>query len=68
MDYYLRSINYDIWYIVMHGDIIPMKKVDDRFVKKVHEELDEKDKITISKNAKAKNYLICGLDRNTIIM
>ena len=26
--------------------------------------LDDKDKIMISKNNKAKNYLICGLDRN----
>ena len=48
----------------MHGDIIPWKKIDDRFVEKTHEDLDDKDKIMISKNAKAKNYLICGLDRN----
>ena len=34
MDCYLKSIDYDIWYIVMHGDIIPRKKVDDKFVKK----------------------------------
>ena len=30
----------------------------------MHEELDDKDKIILSKNAKAKNFLICGLDRN----
>ena len=64
MDCYLKFVDYDIWYIVMHGDIISRKKVDDRFVDKVHEELDEKDKIMISKNAKAKNFLICCLDRN----
>ena len=29
-----------------------------------HEDLDDKDKIMISKNAKARNYLICGLHRN----
>ena len=62
MDCYLKSIDYDIWYTVMHGDIIPRKKIGDRFVENVHEELDEKDKIMMSK--KAKNYLICGLDRN----
>ena len=45
MDCYFKSIDYDIWYIVMHGDIIPRKKVDDRFVDKVHEVLDEKDKM-----------------------
>ena len=32
MDCYLKSIDYDIWNIVMHGDIIPRKKVDDRFI------------------------------------
>ena len=30
----------------------------------MHEELDNKDKIMLSKNAKTKNFLICGLDRN----
>ena len=64
MDCYLKSTNYDICYIVMHGDIIPGKKIDDIFVEKTHEDLDDKDKIMISKNAKAKNSLICGLDRN----
>ena len=39
----------------MHGDIIPRKKVGDIFVDKVHEELDDKDKIMLPKNAKAKN-------------
>ena len=68
MDCYLKSINYDIWYIVMHGDIIPRKKIDDGFVEKVHEELDEKDKIMISKSAKAKNYLIYGLERMSVIV
>ena len=42
----------------MHDDMIPMKNVDDRFVEKTHEDLHEKDKIMISKNVKAKNYLI----------
>ena len=64
IDCYLKSIDYDIWYIDMHGDIIPRKKVDDRFFDKVHEELDEKDKIMLTKNAKVKNFLICGLNRN----
>ena len=40
----------------MHGDMILMKKVDDRFVEKTYEDFDERDKIMISKNAKAKNY------------
>ena len=48
----------------MHGDMIPRRKVDDRFVEKSHEDLDDRDKIMISKNTKTKNYLICGLDRN----
>ena len=64
MDCYLKSIDYDIWYIAMHSDTIPRKKVDDRFVEKTHEDLDDKDKIMISKNAKAKNYYICCLDKN----
>ena len=48
----------------MHRDIIPKKKMDDIFVAKVHEELYDKDKIILSKNAKAKSFLMCGLDRN----
>ena len=64
MNCYLKSIDYDIWYIFMHGDMILMKQVDDRFVEKNHRDFDERDKIMISKNAKAKNYLIFGLDRN----
>ena len=30
IDCFLKSIDYDIWYIVMNGDIIPKKKVEDR--------------------------------------
>ena len=26
MDCFLKSIDYDIWHIVMHGDMIPKKK------------------------------------------
>ena len=48
----------------MYGDIIPKKKVDDIFTAKVYKELDDKDKIILSKNAKTKNFFICDLDRN----
>ena len=48
----------------MHCDITPRKKVGDTFVDKGHEELDDKNKVMLSKNAKAKHYLICGLDRD----
>ena len=48
----------------MYGDMIPMKKVDDSLVEKTQADFDERDKIMISKNAKANNYFICGLDRN----
>ena len=44
MECYLKSVDYDIWYIVMHGDFIPKKKLDNIFVAKVHEELDAKEK------------------------
>ena len=64
MDCYLKSVDYDLWYIVMQGDIIPWTKVGDIFVDKVYEELDDKDKIMLSINAKAKKFLICSLDRN----
>ena len=56
MDCYLKSVDSDIWYIVMYGDIIPRKKVCDTYVDKVHEELDDKDKLMLSKNAKAKCF------------
>ena len=64
MDCFLKSIDYNIWYIVMNGDIIPKKKVDNILVEKSFEELDDKDKAMLSKNARAKHYLICGLDRD----
>ena len=59
MDCYLNSIDYDLWYIVTHGDMIPTKKVYDRLGEKTQEVFDEKDKIMISKNVTANNYLIC---------
>ena len=49
MECYLKFVDYDIWYIVMHGDIIPKKIVDDIFVAKVHEELDDKDNHFVQK-------------------
>ena len=64
MNCFLKSMDYDIWYIVMNGDAIPKKKVDNFFVEKSYEELDDKDRVILSKNAKAKHYLICGLDRD----
>ena len=48
-------MDYDLWYIIMHGNIIPTKKVDDVVVK-THKDLNKKIKIMISKNDKAKNY------------
>ena len=59
MDCYLNSIDYDLQYIVTHGDMIPTKKVYDRLGEKTQEVFDEKDKIMISKNVTANNYLIC---------
>ena len=61
---FLKIIDYDFWYIVMNGDIIPKKKVEDIWVLKTHEDFDERDKILISKKAKAKHYLFCSLDRD----
>ena len=48
----------------MNGDILPKKKVEDIWVLKTHEGFDEKYKILISKNARAKHYLFCSLDRD----
>ena len=64
MDCFLKSMDYDLWYIVVHGNMIHMKKVDGRLIEKTHDNFDKKDKIMISKNAKAKNYLIYGLGKN----
>ena len=63
-DCFLKSIDYDIQYIVMNGDRLPKKKVEDIWVLKTHEEFDEKDKILNSKNARAKYYLFCSSDRD----
>ena len=54
MNCYLKSFDYDIWYIVIHGNIIPRKKIGDIFVDKVHEELDDKFKIMLSKMLRQK--------------
>ena len=64
MDCFLKSINYDIRYIVMNSDILPKKKEEDIWSLKTHEEFDEKDKVLISKNARVKHYLFCSLDRD----
>ena len=48
----------------MHSDIIPMKKVKDRFVLKTHENFDDNDKILILKKVRAKHYLFYSLDRD----
>ena len=60
--FFFKSIDYDIWYIVMNGDIILKKKVEDIWVLKIHEDFDDRDKILMSKNARAKHYLFCSLD------
>ena len=64
MDCYLKSLDYGLWYIVMNGYIILKKKIKDRWIVKTHDDFDDRDKIIISKNARAKHYLKCGLDRN----
>ena len=48
----------------MIGDIMPKKKVEDGWVLKTHEDFDDNDKMLISKNARAKHYLISSLDRD----
>ena len=45
IDYFLKSIDYDIWDIVMNGDIMPKKKVENIWVLKILENFDDKDKI-----------------------
>ena len=39
------------------------KKVEDGWVVKTHDDFDDRDKIMISKNARAKHYFTCGLYR-----
>ena len=41
MECFLKSIDYDLWYIVIYGDIIPRTKVGDTYVDKVHVDLDD---------------------------
>ena len=58
MECFLKSIDFDIWHIVMNGDMIPKKNVDNMLVEKSYEDLDDKDKILLSKNAKAKHFIL----------
>ncbi|PON55777.1 Zinc finger, CCHC-type, partial [Parasponia andersonii] len=64
MDTYLRSIDFDLWYIVTRGLLKMTKIVNGVEVEKDIEEYDEKDKMSFTKNGKARNILMCGLDRN----
>ena len=64
MDFYLKSIDYGIWYIVMHGDMVPMKKIDDRLRKLMRILMRKTKSRYLRMLIKAENYLICGLDRN----
>ncbi|XP_030478156.2 uncharacterized protein LOC115695214 [Cannabis sativa] len=64
METYLQSIDYDLWHIVCYGPYIPMHVVDGVETIKKYEAYDENDKKMMSKNAKAKYALICGLDRD----
>ena len=64
MDCFLKSIDYDLWYIVLNEDIIPKKKVENRWAVKTHDDFYDRDKVLISKNSRAKHDLICALDRN----
>ena len=56
MDCYLKSVDYYIQYIVMHGDIIPRKKIGDIFVDEVHEELDVKTRSCCLKILRLKTF------------
>ena len=50
----------------MNEDIMPKKKVENRWVLKTHEDFDDRAKILISKNTRAKHYLFCNLDRDIL--
>ena len=64
METYLQSIDYDLWHIVSNGPYIPKHVINGVEVLKTYEAYDENDKKMLSKNAKAKYALICGLDRD----
>ncbi|XP_060960663.1 uncharacterized protein LOC133031227 [Cannabis sativa] len=64
METYLQSIDYDLWHIVCYGPYIPMHVVDGVETVKKYDAYNENDKKMMSKNAKAKYALICGLDRD----
>ncbi|KAM6578285.1 hypothetical protein CsatB_030122 [Cannabis sativa] len=64
METYLQSIDYDLWHIVCYGPYIPMHVVDGVETIKKYDAYNENDKKMMSKNAKAKYALICGLDRD----
>ncbi|KAM6587476.1 hypothetical protein CsatA_010081 [Cannabis sativa] len=61
---YLQSIDYDLWHIVSSGPYVAKHVINGVEVIKTYEAYDENDKKMLSKNAKAKYALICGLDRD----
>ncbi|XP_062099833.1 uncharacterized protein LOC133805684 [Humulus lupulus] len=64
METYLQSIDYDLWHIVSNGPYIPKHVINGVEVINTYEAYDEEDKKMLSKNARAKYALICGLDRD----
>lgn len=64
METYLQSIDYDLWHIVSSGPYVAKHVINGVEVIKTYEAYDENDKKMLSKNAKAKYALICGLDRD----
>ncbi|KAM6587597.1 hypothetical protein CsatA_010202 [Cannabis sativa] len=64
METFLQSIDYDLWHIVRYGPYIPMHVVDGVETIKKYDAYNENDKKMMSKFAKAKYALICGLDRD----
>ena len=49
MDRYLRSLDFDLWYIITKGPFVFRKKVGDKFVDKEIDEYDVNDKIAFQR-------------------
>ena len=67
MEVYIQGVDYELWEIVTQGPHVPKREVISkdgirRYIAKIEEEFGEEDYEILTKNARALNVLICGLE------
>lgn len=61
MENFIQPKDYELWDRITIGPTTPMKIIEGEKVKKVRSDFIPDDLISLKKNSKAKNILVCGL-------